>query len=141
METRYPNFSPNDDIEDYRPLIMGATSTRTARFNENISGYVVRNARKGQSFIDSSLEGNNSEKRGRDRNAYWTKTAKLLNVQRSTSVLNIDKYIQTRGLNVTFEKDQKGKQVEPKKQMDIEKMIDNIFATPIVVAETNVIIY
>ncbi|KAJ3275010.1 hypothetical protein HDV01_001516 [Terramyces sp. JEL0728] len=118
----YPNFNPDQSMEDLRPTLRKPLASHGVRFNETLSGVVIRNA--------GARNTTNQPKPSTYRPARWNKPAASNEGKYASnlSVFKPEQYIQTRGLNIRFSED-----YDPRSSKNNPKA-DTLFSMPIILA-------
>ncbi|KAJ3321475.1 hypothetical protein HDV06_004144 [Boothiomyces sp. JEL0866] len=116
----YPNFNADESMEDLRPTLRKPPVHHGTRFNESLSGIIIRNAR-------ARNNNNTLQRSSKNKPSKWNKT----NSQKYASNMSIfkpEQYMQTRGLNIRFSETD-----DPRSSNNNSKG-DTLFSMPIILA-------
>ncbi|KAI8894447.1 WD40-repeat-containing domain protein [Globomyces pollinis-pini] len=129
----YPNFNVDDHIQDYRPKLTKPTQSTGVRFNETLTGKLIRNPRKDYNAVRTRYMGGNYNKPQKIVSR-WNRDEEELAIGKkqafssSQTLFKPERYMQTRGLNVQFERPTNVKKSNG-------NLIETLFTMPIILGQ------
>jgi hypothetical protein len=122
---KYPNFTGEEEYDEILSRSRRPHPAKTDRFNETLKGQLIRTTQK----IPVRSKGNRVAA-SLQRNS----------LHASSQVFKPEKYIQTRGLNISFEPPPPVIEKKAEREtIDIKEFTETLLSTPIVVGQTKVL--